>query len=97
MDRVMKLPVGIDNFCKIRQDGYYYTDKTRLIEQLFADLGEVNLFTRPRRFGKTLNMSMLKAFLRSEQIRRCSTGCTLRETGRCVKRTWEGIPSSPLH
>ena len=62
MDRVMKLPVGIDNFCKIRQDGYYYTDKTRLIEQLFADLGEVNLFTRPRRFGKTLNMSMLKAF-----------------------------------
>lgn len=62
MDRRKKLPVGIDNFCKIRRDGYYYVDKTALIEQLFADLGEVNLFTRPRRFGKTLNMSMLKSF-----------------------------------
>lgn len=97
MDRVMKLPVGIDNFCKIRQDGYYYTDKTRLIEQFFADLGEVNLFTRPRRFGKTLNMSMLKAFLKSERIRYCSKDCILRETGRCVTRIWEGIPSFPSH
>ena len=62
MDEFLKLPVGIDNFEKIRQNGFYYVDKTSLIEQLFSSWGEVNLFTRPRRFGKTLNMSMLKYF-----------------------------------
>ena len=58
----LKLPVGIDGFAKIRRNGFYYIDKTELIEQLFLNWGEVNLFTRPRRFGKTLNMSMLKCF-----------------------------------
>lgn len=58
----MKLPVGIDQFDKLIKSGFYYVDKTRLIEQLLQNLGEVNLFTRPRRFGKTLNMSMLKSF-----------------------------------
>lgn len=58
----LKLPVGIDGFEKIRRNGFYYIDKTKLIEQLFFNWGEVNLFTRPRRFGKTLNMSMLKCF-----------------------------------
>lgn len=62
MDEFLKLPVGIDNFEKIRQNGFYYVDKTSLIEQLFSNWGKVNLFTRPRRFGKTLNMSMLKYF-----------------------------------
>lgn len=62
IDEFLKLPVGIDNFEKIRQNGFYYVDKTSLIEQLFSNWGEVNLFTRPRRFGKTLNMSMLKYF-----------------------------------
>ena len=62
MDEFLKLPVVIDNFEKIRQNGFYYVDKTSLIEQLFSSWGEVNLFTRPRRFGKTLNMSMLKYF-----------------------------------
>lgn len=62
MDRTLKLPVGIDNFEKIRKSGFYYIDKTRLIEQLLQNWGEVNLFTRPRRFGKTLNMSMFKSF-----------------------------------
>ena len=62
MDEFLKLPVGIDNFEKIRRNGFYYVDKTSLIEQLFSNWGEVNLFTRPRRFGKTLNMSMLKYF-----------------------------------
>ena len=57
-----KLPVGMDGFEKIRRNGFYYIDKTKLIEQLFLNWGEVNLFTRPRRFGKTLNMSMLKSF-----------------------------------
>lgn len=62
MDRTLKLPVGIDNFEKIRKSGFYYIDKTKLIEQLLQNWGEVNLFTRPRRFGKTLNMSMFKSF-----------------------------------
>ena len=56
------LPIGIDNFEKIRKDGYYYVDKTMLIKELLELRGEVNLFTRPRRFGKTLNLSMLRYF-----------------------------------
>lgn len=62
MSGSVKLPVGIENFEEIRTNGYYYVDKTNLIEQLFESRGKVNLFTRPRRFGKTLNMSMLKYF-----------------------------------
>ena len=58
----LKLPVGIENFEEIRHDGFYYADKTGLIEQLLTQWGKVNLFTRPRRFGKTLNMSMLRYF-----------------------------------
>lgn len=58
----LKLPVGIENFEEIRNDGFYYADKTGLIEQLLNQWGKVNLFTRPRRFGKTLNMSMLRYF-----------------------------------
>ena len=63
MNGNLKLPVGIDDFRKIRECGFYYVDKTKLVEQLMQNWGEVNLFTRPRRFGKTLNMSMLEAFL----------------------------------
>ena len=58
----VKLPVGIENFAKLRTEGFYYVDKTGLIRDLLQDWGEVNLFTRPRRFGKSLNMSMLKHF-----------------------------------
>lgn len=58
----LKLPVGIEDFREIRRDGFYYIDKTRLIEQLLDSWGKVNLFTRPRRFGKSLNMSMLRYF-----------------------------------
>lgn len=62
MNDTLKLPVGIDDLKKIREAGFYYVDKTKLIEQLLQSWGEVTLFTRPRRFGKTLNMSMLKSF-----------------------------------
>ena len=62
MSELLKLPVGIDNFEKIRKEKFYYVDKTQLIEQLLEQWGEVNLFTRPRRFGKTLNMSMFQNF-----------------------------------
>ena len=57
-----KLPIGIDSFEKLRTNDFYYVDKTGFIADLLRDWGEVNLFTRPRRFGKTLNMSMLKCF-----------------------------------
>lgn len=58
-----RLPVGIESFEKIRQEGFYYVDKTSMIRDLLNKWGEVNLFTRPRRFGKSLNMSMLQSFL----------------------------------
>ena len=57
-----KFPIGIDGFEKIRTNDFYYVDKTLFIKELLQNWGEVNLFTRPRRFGKTLNMSMLKCF-----------------------------------
>ncbi|WP_297998476.1 AAA family ATPase [uncultured Phascolarctobacterium sp.] len=62
MTESLKLPVGIEDFAEIRQAGFYYIDKTKFIEQLLDGWGKVNLFTRPRRFGKTLNMSMLRYF-----------------------------------
>ena len=60
--RTQKLPIGIENFKEMRKQDFYYVDKTGLIVDLLADWGKVNLFTRPRRFGKTLNMSMLANF-----------------------------------
>lgn len=62
MDKTLKLPVGIENYEEIRRKDYYFVDKTRLIEELLSSPGKANLFTRPRRFGKTLNMSMLRSF-----------------------------------
>ncbi|WP_026747614.1 AAA family ATPase [Leptotrichia trevisanii] len=57
-----KIPIGIDDFKKLRENSAYYVDKTKLISEILDDGAEVKLFTRPRRFGKTLNMSMLKYF-----------------------------------
>ncbi len=57
-----KLPVGVDGFEKLRRENFYYIDKTSMIRDLLQSWGEVNLFTRPQRFGKSLNMSMLKSF-----------------------------------
>lgn len=59
-----KLPVGIENFQEIRQADFYYVDKTRLIEQLIDQWGKVNLFTRPRRFGKNIEYEYASLFLR---------------------------------
>ncbi len=61
-EKKKRLPVGIENFEEIRAEGFYYVDKTAMIGDLLHNWGKVNLFTRPRRFGKSLNMSMLKAF-----------------------------------
>ncbi len=62
MEKKAKLPVGIENFEKLRTENFYYVDKTGLIKELLDNWGEVNLFTRPRRFGKSLNMNMLRYF-----------------------------------
>ena len=64
------LPIGVDNFEKIRNEGYCYIDKSMLIKELLDLKGEVNLFTRPRRFGKTLNLSMLRYFFEDTEIGR---------------------------
>ena len=79
-----KLPVGIDSFEKLRKEDFYYVDKTGLITDLMANWGEVNLFTRPRRFGKTLNMSMLKCFFEISGDKSIFDGLTIsREKALC--------------
>ena len=79
-----KLPVGIDSFEKLRREAFYYVDKTGLIIDLLNNWGEVNLFTRPRRFGKTLNMSMLKSFFEIGADRTLFDGLAIsRETTLC--------------
>lgn len=62
MKNKKKIPVGIDGFEKVITNDFYFIDKTELIRDLLHNWGEVNLFTRPRRFGKSLNMSMLQCF-----------------------------------
>lgn len=79
-----KLPVGIDDFGKLRREDFYYIDKTGLIRDLLNNWGEVNLFARPRRFGKTLNMSMLKCFFEIGTDRTLFDGLAIsQETALC--------------
>ena len=81
-----KLPVGIENFEKIRKDDFYYIDKTGFIKELLLNWGKVNLFTRPRRFGKSLNMSMLKCFFEPESDKSIFDGLDISwETALCEK------------
>lgn len=84
------LPVGVDDFEKIVKEGYYYIDKTILIKELLDLKGEVNLFTRPRRFGKTLNLSMLRYFFentgdekRNEEHKGLFRGMKITKAGKC--------------
>lgn len=80
------LPIGIENFEKIRTQGFYYVDKTELIKELLESWSEVNLFTRPRRFGKSLNMSMLKYFFEYGCDAKLFEGLTIsREVELCEK------------
>ncbi len=82
--RQKKLPIGIDNFEKLRSEDFYYVDKTGLIRELLHNWGEVNLFTRPRRFGKTLNMSMLEHFFSLDGDKRMFDGLDIsKETALC--------------
>lgn len=91
MTESIKLPVGIESFEEIRSDGYYYVDKTKLIEQLVDSRGKVNLFTRPRRFGKTLNMSMLKSFFEIGAASDYLMVFIYRQTKNCVMIIWASI------
>ena len=81
-----KLPIGIDSFEKIRKNDYYYVDKSGLITELLNSGGEVTLFTRPRRFGKTLNMRMLEAFFSPNSDKSMFDGLKVtKETELCEK------------
>ena len=82
------LPVGVENFEDIVRAGYYYVDKTLFIKELLDLKGKANLFTRPRRFGKTLNLSMLRYFFedtgdieRNEQNKRLFQGMKIMSAG----------------
>ena len=83
MTELKRLSVGFDDFRKIRENNCYYVDKTKLIEQFLQSWGEVNLFTRPRRFGKTLNMSMLKSFFEIGRDRTLFDGLYISGKKRC--------------
>ena len=81
-----KLPVGIESFEEIHREGFYYVDKSYLIRDLLNSWGKVNLFTRPRRFGKTLNMSMLKCFFELGADKSLFDGLAIaKETELCEK------------
>lgn len=86
MREMKKLPMGIEDFEEMRTMGYYYVDKTGLIRTLLENPGKVNLFTRPRRFGKTLNMSMLKYFFETGSENSLFDGLEIsRETDLCSR------------
>lgn len=87
----IKLPVGIESFEEIRTEGFYYIDKTNLIRDLLEGWGKVNLFTRPRRFGKSLNMSMLKSFFETGAKKNCLTALQFQGNMRCAKGIWENF------
>lgn len=85
-ERKKRLPIGIENFEEIRTEDYYYVDKTGLIADLLKSGGKVTLFTRPRRFGKTLNMSMLEAFFSLDSDKSMFEGLKIsEETDLCEK------------
>lgn len=89
MTEKVKLPMGIENFEEVRTGGYYYIDKTGLIKDLLENPGKVNLFTRPRRFGKTLNMSMLKYFFEVDSDQTLLTGLIFQRRRNSLMNTWE--------
>lgn len=87
-----KLPIGIDSFEKLRREDFYYIDKTGLIRDLLNNWGEVNLFTRPRRFGKTLNMNMLKNIFEIGADKTLFDGLAIREETRLCEAYMGKMP-----
>ena len=88
---ILKLPVGIENFEDIRRSGFYYIDKTMLIEQTLNNWSKVTLFTRPRRFGKTLGMSMLRSFFEIGTENHCLTDYIFHKINLFVTSIWANI------
>ncbi len=95
MNATAKLPIGIENFEDIRRNGFYYVDKTALIKDLLEGWGGINLFTRPRRFGKSLNMNMLKYFFEYGCDPQLFEGLPSVQSRGFVRNTWESTLSSP--
>mgnify|MGYP000089105822 CR=1 FL=1 len=95
--KALNIPVGISNFEKIRNNGFYYVDKTGLIEELLKTEAEVTLITRPRRFGKTLGMSMLESFFDiRKNSRKLFEGLEIaRQSELCSK--WINVRRFPYH
>ena len=92
MEGKKRLPVGFENFEEIRRENFYYVDKTGMIRDLLNNWGKVNLFTRPRRFGKSLNMSMLKTFFEFGCDESLFEGLEIsREEELCQKHMGQGI------
>ena len=87
---ILKLPVGIDNFEKIRRNNFYYIDKTKLVEQALHNWSEVTLFTRPRRFGKTLGMSCAR-FSKLARTNHCLTDYIFHKINLFVMSIWANI------
>ena len=94
------LPIGIDDFKELISNNYYYIDKTLFIKEILDRRGKVSLFTRPRRFGKTLNLSMLQHFLRirnihltESRIKRFLKDWQLCRQGMSMQSIWENIQS----
>ena len=85
------LPIGVEFFEKIISNDYYYVDKTLFIKELIDKKGEVNLFTRPRRFGKTLTLDMLRCFLRKAPIHHSLKGLRSWTRERSIPLRWENI------
>ena len=96
MKELKKLPIGEEFFGNIRTKGFYYIDKTRFIAELLKTRGSVNLFTRPRRFGKSLNIDMLKSFFEFGQTGHYLKGWKLKRKGTCARSIWENIRLSRL-
>lgn len=96
MERKKKLPIGIEFFKDFRRDDFYYVDKTGFIRDLVNMRGLVNLFTRPRRFGKSLNMDMLKTFSKSGQTRPILRAWRFPGRGQSARSIWGSTRSSPL-
>ncbi len=87
-----KLPVGIESFTEIRTEDFYYVDKTGLLKELLCNWGKVNLFTRPRRFGKSLNMSMLKTFFEYGCDSRLFEGLMIKEEQELCQKYMGNFP-----
>lgn len=91
-----KLPMRIENFERIRKEGFYYVDKTGLIRDFLENPAYVNLFTRPRRFGKTLNMSMLKYFFETGSDSAIFDGLEISKEKDCAGNPWGNFRFFPL-